>query len=143
MNQTNKVWLSLACLHVTHHSAGHLPLTQSHKHQVTYLSDWLVPGSAAAVLASSDLQCLTEELISDCRAAQQQETEILILLGLISLGFWGFFRTLRMKLPLEAILMGASCPSPLFVLTAESMACEFTQETFTLMQEVLVQADIY
>lgn len=47
-----------------------------------------------------------------------------------------------MKLTSEAILMGESC-SPLFVLTAEPIAREFTEATFTLMQEVLVQVEIY
>lgn len=84
-----------------------------------------------------------EEPISDCQAAQQQEAEILVLLGLISLGFWGLFGTLRMKLTLEAILMGEGYSPPLLVLPAEPLAWEFTEVTFTLMQEALVRADIY
>lgn len=48
-----------------------------------------------------------------------------------------------MKLTSEAILMGESCSPPLFVLTAEPIAREFTEATFTLMQEVLVQVEIY
>lgn len=68
---------------------------------------------------------------------------MLILLGLTSLGFWGSFRSLRMKLTLEATLMGESYCPPWLVLTAEHMACEFTEVTFTVLQEQLVQAGIY
>lgn len=92
-SKVNHVWLVWLAqpVSMSHITQLVTPLSQSHKHQVTPRPLRLLgfQASAAAVLASSDLQCLVEEPISHYRAAQQQEAEILILFDFF--GFLGGF----------------------------------------------------
>lgn len=128
-------WLLLACLHVPHHSAGH---RQSQTPRDTPL--WLAasgpqlllfwPAATSSVFWKS--RSLTVRLLSNRRSRAPDS------LGSDFSGVLGFFRALRMKLTLEAIPKGESYSPPLFVLTAEPTAWEFTEVTFMFTQEVLM-----
>lgn len=116
-----------------------LPSHQSHKHPVTDLSDWLVLGLSCCCLGQQRPPVSYGRVnlwLSGCSATGGWDPDSV---GFDFLGFLGFLGPSEWNW-LWKPLNGGKLLS--FVLTAEPMACEFTEVTFTLMEEVLVQPDI-